>query len=95
MRKDLMSKWYAVQNGEQIDIHVTDYAAHRSLTIATNIRDKETADLMANAPQYKHALEEIINLFTPGDGEKTDPLATKMHSLAYHALGMQNECEAS
>jgi hypothetical protein len=61
MKPELMKNWFVVQNGRRIDIHVIDTAARRELVVVAGVRDEECANLMANAPEYKAALEALVN----------------------------------
>jgi len=93
MKSELMKNWYVVQNGRQIDVHVKDITEGREITVVADVRNEECAALIANAPKYKEALEQIVRSLQLGDGESCDPRASQMHDLAASSLGLKAESE--
>lgn len=95
MKPELMKKWFFVQNGRQIDIHVKDCAEDREITVVANVRDEECAYLIAGAPRYREALEKIVGLMKLPDGEIDDFFrARQMYLLAFDALNHADHTES-
>ena len=94
MKPGLIQNWFVVQNGRQIDIHTIDKDERREITVVADVRDEACAHLIANAPKYKRALEQIVSALQLADGETANPKAQKMFALAHEALGLHNQsCE--
>jgi len=69
MSPELMTNWFVVQNGRQLDIHVIHPVERREITVVADVRDEACANLIANAPRYKQALEYIAAFFPLTDNE--------------------------